>query len=133
MSDKTQLYECLITQFSIKSAWRLIRHKQATMPWFRRYFLVKKELIRGLIPTLYQKKTEERYGFIRGTHYTDILFRIARFTVPTLFLLSPITQECSLVRLPMMPLTFRFYIWSGECLYYLCQQTNKDYSRVGMV
>ncbi|GAU19266.1 hypothetical protein TSUD_335510 [Trifolium subterraneum] len=36
------------------------------MPWFRRYFLVKKELIRGLIPTLYQKKTEERYGFIRG-------------------------------------------------------------------
>lgn len=31
--DTYILYECLITQFSIKSAWRLIRHKQATMPW----------------------------------------------------------------------------------------------------
>jgi len=112
VSYKTQLYECLITQFSIKSAWRLIRHKQATMPWFRRYFLVKKELIRGLIPTLYQKKTEERYGFIRGTHYTDILFRIARFTVPTLF--SPLPNHTGMLACPPTNDAFNFQILHME-------------------
>lgn len=62
-----------------------------------------------LTKALYQKTTEERYGFRRGTHYTDIVGRIARLPIHCAYL-SPITQECSLGRLPMMPFTFRQFL-----------------------